>query len=88
VNQPSPLFSRALTVIAAAVLAFDGAALAALGWWGHRPMLALIGVVFFVSSGLVLLYWRWYRKRLKDIESAQRALAEEAREIQRVLRER
>jgi hypothetical protein len=87
-SQASPLFSRALTVIAAAVLAFDGAALAALGWWGRRPLLALIGVVFFVSSGLVLLYWRWYRKRLKDIASAQRALAEEAREIQRVLRER
>jgi hypothetical protein len=87
-SQASPLFSRTLTVIAAAVLAFDGAALAALGWWGGRPMLVLIGVVFFVSSGLVFLYWRWYRKRLTDIANARRDLAEEAREIQRVLRER
>ena len=75
-------------MIAAAVLAFDGAALAALGWWGQRPMLVLIGVVFFVSSGLVLLYWRWYRKRLADIASAQQALGEEAREIQRLLGKR
>jgi uncharacterized membrane protein len=87
VSQASPLFSRTLTVIAAAVLAFDGAALAALGWWGRRPMLVLIGMVFFVSSGLVFLYWRWYRKRMKDIASARSELAEEARELQRVLRE-
>jgi hypothetical protein len=84
----SPLVSRTLTIIAAVVLAFDGAALAVLGWWGRRPMLALIGGVFFVSSGLVLVYWRWYRKRLDDIAAARRALAEEAREIQRVLRDR
>jgi hypothetical protein len=87
-SQSSPLFSRTLTVIAAAVLAFDGAALVALGWWGRRPMLALIGGVFFVSSGLVLVYWRWYRKRLDDIAAARRALGEEAREIQRLLREK
>lgn len=87
-SHVSPAISRTLTVIAAAVLAFDGAALAALGWWGGRPLLALIGVVFFVSSWLVLLYWRWYRKRLDDIASARRALAEEARAIQRMLSER
>jgi uncharacterized membrane protein len=87
-SQASPLFSRTLTVIAAAVLAFDGVALAALGWWGRRPMLVLIGVVFFVSSGLVFLYWRWYQKRVKDIADARRDLAEEAREIQRALREK
>lgn len=51
-------------------------------------MLVLIGVVFFVSSGLVFLYWRWYQKRVKDIADARRDLAEEAREIQRVLREK
>jgi hypothetical protein len=84
----SSVFSRTLTVIAAAVLAFDGAALATLGWWGRRPMLALIGLVFFVSSGLVLLYWRWYRRRLDDITGARRALNEEAREIQRLLGEK
>jgi hypothetical protein len=87
-SRTSPLFSRTLTVIAAAVLAFDGAALAALGWWGRRPMLVLIGVVFFVSSGLVFLYWRWYQKRVSEIAKARRDLAEEAREIQRVLREK
>jgi membrane protein implicated in regulation of membrane protease activity len=84
----SPLISRTLTFVAAAVLAFDGAALAALGFWSGRIMLALIGVVFFISSGLVLLYWRWYRRRLEDIASARRALGEEARELQRVLRQK
>jgi membrane protein implicated in regulation of membrane protease activity len=77
-----------LTFMAAAVLAFDGAALALLGFWSHRLMLGLVGIVFFVSSGLVLLYWRWYRRRLADIATAGRALGDEAREMQRLLREK
>jgi hypothetical protein len=44
--------------------------------------------VFFLSSGLVLLYWRWYRRRLEDITAARLALSEEAREMQRILREK
>jgi len=63
----TPAFSRALTIVAAAVLAFDGAALAAFGWWSGRVMLMLVGLMFFLSSGLLLVYWRWYRRRLDDI---------------------
>ena len=77
--------SRTLTVVAAAVLAFDGAALAFMGWWGARPMLALVGIVFFLSSGLVLLYWRWYRRRLDDITESRRWLSEEARRMRELL---
>jgi membrane protein implicated in regulation of membrane protease activity len=81
----SPAISRTLTVIAAAVLAFDGAALIAMGWWGGRLMLALVGLVFFLSSGLVLLYWRWYRRRLDDIAESRRSLSEDARQIRQLL---
>ena len=84
----SPVASRLLTIVAAGVLAFDGAALAVLGFWSDRLVMALVGVVFFISSGLVLLYWRWYRRRLGDIASARRALGEDAREMQRLLREK
>jgi hypothetical protein len=84
----SPQFHRRLTVIAAAVLAFDGAALVGLGAWSGRGVLIPIGVVFFVSSGLILLYWRWYRRRLDDIAAARRTLADGAREMQRLLREK
>jgi uncharacterized membrane protein len=84
----SPTLSRTLTVIAAAVLAFDGAALAMLGWWSRRTGLAIIGLAFFISSVLVLLYWQWYRRRLEDIADARRSLSEEAREMQRLLRDR
>ncbi len=83
----SPLVARTLTFVAAGVLAFDGAALAALGLWSGRIILALVGVVFFISSGLVMLYWRWYRRRLGDIAAARQVLGEEARAIQRILRE-
>ena len=77
--------SRTLTLVAAAVLAFDGAALVGLGYMTGRGMLGPVGLVFFVSSGLILLYWRWYRRRLDDILAARRALSEEAREMQRLL---
>jgi hypothetical protein len=81
----SPAIARTLTIVAAAVLAFDGAALAGLGWWSGRLMLGLIGLVCFVSSGLVLLYWRWYQRRLDDMAAARRELADEARELRRLL---
>ncbi|HZN97504.1 MAG TPA: hypothetical protein VFB61_07245 [Gemmatimonadales bacterium] len=81
----SPTIARTLTIVAAAVLAFDGAALAGLGWWSGRLMLGLIGLVCFVSSGLVLLYWRWYQRRLDDIAAARRELGDEARELRRLL---
>ena len=84
----SPLASRTLTLFAVAVLAFDGAALVGLGLWGGRTMLTLLGLVFFLSSGLVLIYWRWYRRRLDDIAAARRVLSQEAREVQRLLREK
>jgi hypothetical protein len=84
----SSLAARTLTIVAAAVLAFDGATLAALGLWRGRIMLVLVGLVFFVSSGLVLLYWRWYRRRLDDITAARQALGDEAREMQGLLRKK
>jgi hypothetical protein len=77
--------SRTLTLVAAVVLAFDGMALAALGYMSGRMGLIPMGLVFFVSSGLILLYRRWYRRRLDDILAARRALSEEAREMQRLL---
>jgi membrane protein implicated in regulation of membrane protease activity len=82
----SILVSRALTFVAAGVLAFDGAALAALGFWSGRIVLALIGVAFFISSGLVLLYWRWYRRKMEDIHQSRQALGADVRELQRILR--
>ena len=84
----SPTISRTLTIVAAAVLAFDGVALAGLGLWTDRIVLVLVGAVFFVSSGLTVLYWRWYRRRLEDIAAARRVLGDEVREMQRLLREK
>jgi hypothetical protein len=50
-------------------------------------MLALVGLVFFGSALLVLLSWRWYRRRLESIGAARRALGDEARQMQRSLPE-
>jgi hypothetical protein len=80
--------SRVLTVIASVVLAFDGTALAAFGWWSGRLMFVLLGLICFVSAGLVMLSWRWYRRRLQDIAALRQGLAEETRELQSFLREK
>jgi hypothetical protein len=80
-----PRLSRLLTLVAAAVLAFDGAALAAFGWWSGRVLLMLVGGMCFVSAGLVLLSWRWHRQRLEDIAQLRRGLAQETRELRRFL---
>lgn len=82
----SPTASRNLTIVAAAVLAFDGAALLGLGIWSGRTMLVLVGLFFFLSTVLVLLSWRRYQRRLADIAAARRALSDEARELKRSLR--
>jgi hypothetical protein len=74
--------------VAAVILAFDGTALAAFGWWSGRLMLVLLGVICFVSAGLVVLSWQWYRRRLQDIAALRQGLAEEARELQSFLREK
>jgi hypothetical protein len=50
-------------------------------------MLVSVGLVLLASSLLILLYWRWYQRRLADIAAARRALGAEAREMQRTLRE-
>jgi hypothetical protein len=84
----SPAASRTLTLVAATVLGFDGAALVGLGLWSGRTILTLVGLVFFLSAPVVLLSWRWYRRRLEDITAARRALGDEAREMQRSLREK
>jgi membrane protein implicated in regulation of membrane protease activity len=84
----SPVLSRALTLVAVGFLTFDGAALAGIGLMSGRTMLVAMGFVFFVSAGLVLLYWRWHRRRLLDIASEHGALSEDVREMQRLLREK
>ena len=83
-----PRMSRLLSVIATVILAFDGTALAVFGWWSGRLMLVLLGVICFVSAGLVVLSWRWYRRRLQDIAVLRQGLADEARELQSLLREK
>jgi hypothetical protein len=84
----SPVVSRGLTLVAIAFLTFDGAALVGIGLMSGRTMLVAMGLVFFVSAGLVLLYWRWHRRRLLDIASERSALSEDVREMQRLLREK
>jgi hypothetical protein len=80
--------SRTLTIIAAVFLGFDGATLLGLGIWAGRTSLVVVGLVLFLSSGLVLLYWRRYQRRVEEIAADRRALREEVEELRNVLRRR
>jgi hypothetical protein len=77
---------RALTIAAAALLAFDGLALIVGGIWLHRTILILMGGVIMAASLLVGLYWRWHRRQVSDIAAARQALASEARQLQDLIR--
>jgi hypothetical protein len=81
----SPLALRWLTIFAAGFLAFDGAALLALGLWSGRTALVVIGSVLFLSSGVVLLVWRQHLRRLDEITAARRELRNEVEELRRLL---
>ena len=74
-----------LTMIAAAFLGFDGATLVGLGLWASRSSLVVIGLVLFLSSGLVLLYWRRYQRQVEEIAAQRRALREEVRDLRNLL---
>jgi len=78
--------SRTMTFVASAFLGFDGAALAGLGIWTGHPVVALIGAALFISSGLLLVYWRWHRKQLEEIAAVRRALRDEAESLRELLR--
>jgi membrane protein implicated in regulation of membrane protease activity len=83
----SPLALRWLTLLAAGFLAFDGAALLALGIWSGRSAFLVGGSVLFLSSGIVLLVWRQHLRRLDQIAEARRELRDEAEELRRLLRD-
>ena len=83
----SPLALRWLTLFTAGFLAFDGAALLALGLWSDRPALFAGGSVLFLSSGIVLLVWRQHLRRMDQIAEARRELRDEAEELRRLLRD-
>jgi hypothetical protein len=78
--------SRTLTILAAAFLGFDGAALLGLGVWAGRMSLVVVGLVLFLTSGVVLLYWRRHQRRVEEIAAARQALREEVNQLRNLLR--
>ena len=81
----SPLAVGGLTLLAAALLGFDGAVLTGIGFWTGRWVMAAIGVVLFLSSGLVVLAGRHQRRQLDEIAAARRELRDETEGMRRLL---
>jgi hypothetical protein len=82
----APGAGRTLSFVAAAFLAFDGAALVAAGLWLRRPTVTIIGAALFASSGLVLVFRRWHERQLADIVTARKEIAADARALQDLIR--
>ena len=81
----SPLGAGGLTLLAAVLLGFDGAVLAAIGVWLGRSALVVVGVVLLGSAWLVILAGRQHRRRLDEIAAARRDLRDETEALRRLL---
>ena len=81
----SPLAVGGLTLVAALLLGFDGAVLAGIGVWTGWWLMAVIGLVLFLSSGLVVIAGRHQRRRLDEIAAARRELRQETEGMRRLL---
>jgi membrane protein implicated in regulation of membrane protease activity len=82
----APGFTKALTITAAAFLAFDGAALIVGGWLLHRTTLLALGIGLLLGSLLVAWSWRWHRRQVAEMNRARADLAADARKLQDLIR--
>ncbi len=83
----SPIATRTMTLLASAFLGFDGAAVTIFGIWARHPMVAIIGVCLFLSSGLVLVYWRWHQRQTRELAEARQALRQQEHLLRELLRD-
>ena len=76
---------RALVVAAVGLLGLDGALLLVAGLWLRRADLVFWGVVLGLLAALPVGLWRRYVRQMDEVEGARRAVAQDLRELQRVL---
>jgi protein-S-isoprenylcysteine O-methyltransferase Ste14 len=83
----SPVASRTMTLLASVFLGFDGAAVTVFGVWARHPVVAVMGVCLFFSSGLVWVYWRWHQRQTQELAAARRALRQQEQLLRELLRD-
>ena len=77
--------TRTLVLLAAAVLAFDGAAVIALGVLSHRPLFVAVGLVLAIAAIATLLSWGRHRARLDEIRRESQDLRDERQSLDRFI---
>jgi NhaP-type Na+/H+ or K+/H+ antiporter len=82
---PSRPLSRSLTTIAVVFLVLDGLLLGYLGLHLDRLPLVLGSAACLAVAGLVVLWWRRYRRDLADLERARREVRAEVESIRALL---
>ena len=85
VSSRSLVANRTLTIAAAGLLAFDGAALLFASVWLGRVLPGVIGGCLILSSGLVFVYWTHHRRQLVDIAGSRRAVRDQARAFRNMI---
>ncbi|HEX4601057.1 MAG TPA: hypothetical protein VH116_06675 [Gemmatimonadales bacterium] len=82
---PSRPLSRSLTILAVGFLVLDGLLLSYLGLRLDRTPLVVGGAACLVVAGVVVLWWRRYRRDLADLERARREVRAEVESIRALL---
>ena len=80
--------SRPLTLLAFGFLAIDAILLMLAGLWSDRLVLVILGVVFAVAAGGVLLYWRAHQRQLEEIAKARADLKAEAEAMRELIKKK
>lgn len=82
---PSRPLSRTLTTLAVGFLVLDGLLLSYSGLRLDRLSLLLGGAACLVVAGLVVVWWRRYRRDLAELERARREVRAEVEAIRALL---
>ena len=80
--------TRAIVLFAAAVLAFDGVAVIALGVLTHRPLFMVMGGVMTAAAVATLWSWGRHRARLDEITRDAEDLKDEIRSLDNFIQRR
>lgn len=75
-------------LFAAAVLAFDGVAVIALGILAQRPLFMVMGAIMVVAAVLTLWSWSRHQARLTEIRRDADSLKDELRSLDNFIQRR
>lgn len=75
-----------MTWIAIGCFTLDGVLLGLAGFWGRKLGLVVGGLICLVVAGGVVYLWRRHRRKVEELRTARREVADEARALRDLVR--